>query len=117
MATPHDCPFIGQDDAVKHVSSAKFRWDIIITIVINVALVVYFMTSSQGLQDVKLESHEQRIGANEKQVSELISQRIAVAEIKVQMAQMSKGQDEIKHLIEEMNAGKHLAPSGSGGRK
>ena len=74
-------------------------WEFVLAIMVNMAIAVWFVTSSQASQDVKIESQNIRIGQNERLLEVAIEQRIAAARLEQKVLDIQKDINEIKTLL------------------
>lgn len=82
-------------------------WEFLFAIGLNLVIGVWFIASSQGEQDVTLATHEARIERNERMVSAMSQQSVDIAKMQEQLAQMKKGQEEIKVMLSQLNTWAH----------
>lgn len=76
-------------------------WEMVFAVMVNVIIAVWFITTSQANQDVKIEAHSIRIAQNEKLLQTALEERIMVARLEQQMIQLQKDLSEVKELLQK----------------
>lgn len=100
-----DCPVLEENRDLKKNENRTIQvlsWEFLFAIACNIIIGVWFIASSQGEQDVRLETHEVRIERNEQMLSSMIQQQIDIAKMQEQLIAVKKGQEEIKYLLNQL---------------
>lgn len=108
---PFDCPVIEENRELRKQENRTIQvlsWEFLFAIACNIIIGVWFIASSQGEQDVRLETHEVRIMRNEQMLSSMVQQQIDIAKMQEQLVQVKRGQDEIKSLLNQLQAQENM---------